>query len=100
MIFGVEYIVREKLLGVHQDALIPLLEHRKAKKGMLNCHPGLLEELQLIIVGSKAAIALAEERHRQEMADLEARRAAASQDAQSQAQGQQQQYQDHQQGQR
>jgi hypothetical protein len=32
IIFGVEYIVQEKLLMVNNDALVPLLEHRKLDK--------------------------------------------------------------------
>ena len=35
VLFGVDYIVSENLLLVNESAIIPLIEHKKVKKGML-----------------------------------------------------------------
>lgn len=38
VIFGVEYIVKERLLEIRDNALIPLIPHKKAKKGEFNSY--------------------------------------------------------------
>jgi tetratricopeptide (TPR) repeat protein len=68
VIFGVEYIVRENLLSVSEDVLVPLVLHKKLDKK------------------DKAAIAIAEEKRRQERDALEARRQAAQSGSAAQSQ--------------
>ncbi|KAF2195048.1 hypothetical protein K469DRAFT_733808 [Zopfia rhizophila CBS 207.26] len=68
VIFGVEYIVQENLVSVSEDALVPLVLHKKLGEN------------------DKAATAIAEEKRRQERAALEARRQAAQSGSASQSQ--------------
>lgn len=92
VIFGVEYIVQENLLTVNNDALVPLLEHKKLNKSKFQSIICLSREAtnKSLLSEDKAAIALAEERQRQEKAALEARRLVAQQGDISQSQTQQQ----------
>jgi len=81
VLLGVEYIVKEKLLSVNDDALLPLTQHQSVRAGKLALHlcsvslEGYMMIANQYIVGEQAAINLAEEQRRQEQAALQARRA-------------------------
>jgi predicted GIY-YIG superfamily endonuclease len=98
ILLGAEYIVKENLIGISQDAMAPLVEHEKTKKGksISASSAGSMvfseEKLTRVVnIGGKAAIALAKEKQRQEKEALERRRqAAAAQQSSSQTPQQQQ----------
>lgn len=79
VVIGVEYIVRERSPQANTSAFIPLTEVKKVKcKQKTDCFQTCwLTDCSLL--ADKVAIALAEEKRRQEKEALAARRAAAQQ---------------------
>jgi hypothetical protein len=96
VLLGAEYILEEKLLTVSQDAMAPLVEHEKIKKGkhLLANSTGRMvfskgKLTRFMNIGDKAAIALEKQKQRQQKEELERRRrATAAQQSSSQPQQQ------------